>query len=368
MDIIFILSVICITLFGLLGIFLTLSKKGNTPVNRLLGVFFLLWALDFLDGSLLLNGFYLQHPNWALWTEASIFLYGPLLYLYTAHSVGARTKFKWIDLFHLVPFLVGFIAMLLIYHVQPREIKLNTLTSIVNFEQLWGSYIVFALLYAHFLYYIHLSKNLVRSATRNLKQYYSYHILSWLNRLLNALIVVLLIAMVNSVLQLTGYRFYFEIGLVVVLLITGIFIGGIILKALDQSSPLIQQDLAKKYSGSLLQSQESEALAMKITQVLEKDQLFLNPELTLEDLSSAIGSTSRKVSQTINERMGKNFFDLINMYRIEAAKKIFTERKDPKLTVLEVMYEVGFNSKSSFNTQFKNRTGVTPSEFLRLQS
>lgn len=352
----------------MLGIFLTLSKRGNKPVNRLLGVFFLLWAVDFLDGSLLLKGFYLQHPDWALWTEASIFLYGPLIYLYTSHAGGARTKLKLTALFHLVPFFLGFIAMFPIYHVQPRETKLNILAAIVDLEQPSGSYLVFALLYAHFLCYLYLSKRLVRNATRNLKQYYSHPILSWLNKLLNALIIVLLIAIANSVLQWTGNRLYFEIGLITVLLLTGVFIGRIIVKALDQPSSLAQHNFGKKYSGSPLQFDESEALAKKITEVLTEDRLFLNPELTLEELSNTIGANSRKVSQTINERMGKNFFDLINMYRIEAAKKIFAERKDPKLTILEVMYEVGFNSKSSFNTQFKNRTGVTPSEFLRLQT
>ena len=367
-DIVFVLSVICITLFGLLGIFLVLSKKGNRPANGLLGAFFLLWALDFLDGSLMLKGFYLQYPDWALWTEPSIFLYGPLIYLYTRYMVGAKLGFSWADLLHLIPFFLGLTAIIAIYQLQPGEVKLQILKSVLDLEQPPGSYLVFVLLYAHFLCYIYLSKSQVRKAAGHLEHFYSHGTLSWLNRLLNALIVVLLIAMVNSALQLAGSRFYFEMGLIVILLATGVFIGRIILRALDRPSTLVHGDLAKKYAGSLMRPGESEALSIKIAKVLAEDRLFLDPELTLEDLSNAIGASSRKVSQTINERMGKNFFDLINMHRIAAAKKIFTDRKDPKLTVLEVMYEVGFNSKSSFNTQFKKRTGLTPSEFLRLRS
>ena len=61
--------------------------------------------------------------------------------------------------------------------------------------------------------------------------------------------------------------------------------------------------------------------------------------------------------------LGKSFFDLINSYRIEEAKKMIKEPEDEKMTISEVMYKVGFNSKSSFNTAFKKYTGLTPSEY-----
>ena len=55
--------------------------------------------------------------------------------------------------------------------------------------------------------------------------------------------------------------------------------------------------------------------------------------------------------------------DFINTYRIEKAKERLLHPKDEKETILEVMYEVGFNSKSSFNTVFKKKTGLTPSQY-----
>jgi AraC-like DNA-binding protein len=55
----------------------------------------------------------------------------------------------------------------------------------------------------------------------------------------------------------------------------------------------------------------------------------------------------------------------VNRYRIEEAKRLLTNPPDKKITVLEVLYEVGFNSKSSFNTLFKKYTGLTPSEFKK---
>ena len=104
MNIISITSIICITLFGLFGLFAVFTKHGNRKANKLLGFFFLLWAFDFLDGLLLFNGFYLEHPEFALWGESFVFLYGPLLYFYTLHIAKRNTHFTWKSFLHLIPF------------------------------------------------------------------------------------------------------------------------------------------------------------------------------------------------------------------------------------------------------------------------
>jgi AraC-like DNA-binding protein len=92
---------------------------------------------------------------------------------------------------------------------------------------------------------------------------------------------------------------------------------------------------------------------------------YLEPELTLDELATQLSVKPKMLSQTINELLRQNFFEFINHYRIEEAKRLLTNPKDKKITVLEVMYEVGFNSKSSFNTIFKKNTGLTPSEFKK---
>ena len=98
---------------------------------------------------------------------------------------------------------------------------------------------------------------------------------------------------------------------------------------------------------------------------MQKDKLFLNPDLSLDTLAAKLDVTSKKLSQTINETFNQNFFEYINTYRIEEAKQIFENTSDSRLTVLEVMYDCGFNSKSSFNTIFKAKTGITPSEYKK---
>jgi AraC-like DNA-binding protein len=92
---------------------------------------------------------------------------------------------------------------------------------------------------------------------------------------------------------------------------------------------------------------------------------WLDPDLTLEQLAGQLALRPRVLSQVINEDLGQNFFEFINRYRIGEAKALLMDPADKKMTVLEVLYQVGFNSKSSFNTLFKKQTGVTPSEFKK---
>ncbi|MGI9552807.1 MAG: helix-turn-helix domain-containing protein [Aurantibacter sp.] len=368
MDFIFGLAIVCATLFGLLGLYLILTRKGRKIANRILGIFFLLWAIDFFEGALLLHGFYLNHPNAALWTESFLFLYGPLIYFYTLFSIDEKREFRISDLSHLILFFLSFLALLKIYHLQPISYKLEIMKDISALNQPAESFVGFLFVYAHIFYYIFLSYRKLKSAVRDLENYYSYPTLQWLRKLLTSLAIILTVSIVSSILQFLGATLYFIISLIVILLSMGILVGRLIFKALDQQSAILPQNSEKKYSGSVLTESDASEIQSKILKALQEEELYLNPELSLDHLSEKIGIGKRKASQVINERMGKSFFDLINTHRIEKAKQIFKENTDTKLTVLEVLYEVGFNSKSSFNTQFKNKTGLTPSEFQKLNS
>jgi AraC-like DNA-binding protein len=89
---------------------------------------------------------------------------------------------------------------------------------------------------------------------------------------------------------------------------------------------------------------------------------FLDPDITLKKLASRISVQSKHLSQIINKYKNQNFYDYINYYRINEAKNILVDSKNNK-TILEVLFECGFNSKSAFNTHFKKITGSTPTQF-----
>ena len=96
---------------------------------------------------------------------------------------------------------------------------------------------------------------------------------------------------------------------------------------------------------------------------MDKEKLFQETELTLQQLAQKLNVPTYQVSQTLNEGMKKNFYDLINGYRVEEAKRLLLDSKNMNYTILSVGFEAGFNSKTTFNTVFKKFTGLTPTDY-----
>lgn len=98
----------------------------------------------------------------------------------------------------------------------------------------------------------------------------------------------------------------------------------------------------------------------EIKAYIEREKPYKQADLSINRLAEDLKISPRRLSFLINNYIGKNFMTFINDYRIEMAKTQLVESDDSAETVLEVMYDVGFNSKSSFYTLFKSKTGYTP--------
>jgi len=122
---------------------------------------------------------------------------------------------------------------------------------------------------------------------------------------------------------------------------------------------------AEKYQNSNLSEERIQELAVRVKEVLEKDKLFMNPNLNSEDLAKKIGIPSYQLSQVVNIGINTTFFELLSHYRIEEVKKKLKDDEYSDETIINIAYSSGFNSKSAFNTAFKKQTGVTPSVFRK---
>lgn len=120
-----------------------------------------------------------------------------------------------------------------------------------------------------------------------------------------------------------------------------------------------------KYQKSSLSEENKEIILSKIRKEMEGNSYFTNNLASLSGLSRQINETSHHVSQVINEKLNKNFFELLASYRVDHARKLIQQDKDSKLTVEELADIVGYNSKSSFNNAFKTITSKTPSEYRK---
>ncbi|HEY1405594.1 MAG TPA: AraC family transcriptional regulator, partial [Spirochaetota bacterium] len=119
----------------------------------------------------------------------------------------------------------------------------------------------------------------------------------------------------------------------------------------------------RKYESSLLASSDKERYAELIRAFMNENRPYLDPSLTLKKLADKMNLPHHHVSQVLNEGFKKNFFDFINSYRIEESKRIMQE--DKKKTIIEILFSVGFNSKSTFNSAFRKHTGMAPKEYRK---
>ena len=120
-----------------------------------------------------------------------------------------------------------------------------------------------------------------------------------------------------------------------------------------------------KYEKSPLTVQTKNDILQRLEDLMIKEKMFLNSSITLGEIADKLSVVPRYLSQVINELKGQNFYDFVNSYRIEEAKKILSDPSHDDEKILAVLFESGFNSKSVFNTVFKKITGITPSEYRR---
>lgn len=103
----------------------------------------------------------------------------------------------------------------------------------------------------------------------------------------------------------------------------------------------------------------------KIRQGMEEDHLYLKPNLNIEEFARKIGIHYREVSAIINKQFDTNFFEYVNLYRVNKAKEMLNNPKYAEMTILDILLESGFNSKSSFHRFFKRYTGMSAAEYRK---
>ncbi len=116
-----------------------------------------------------------------------------------------------------------------------------------------------------------------------------------------------------------------------------------------------------KYGNKKIEEHEAKKMHDQIHQLMIEMKLFKDPNLKLSDLANQLNIIPHRLSQLINDNLGKNFTTFINEYRIEHAKQLIL--RDAHLKLESIGYECGFNSKSTFYSAFKKIAGKTPAQF-----
>lgn len=130
----------------------------------------------------------------------------------------------------------------------------------------------------------------------------------------------------------------------------------------------IAREKKKKYLASTLEPWQAQHYRQKLLTLMEEEKPYIDPDITVEKLSKRLAVSEKHLSQVLNESLNLNFNNFINKYRVEEAKRKIVDPKEKDFVILKIAYDVGFNSKSVFNAAFKKFTGLSPSEYRRLNS
>ncbi len=136
-------------------------------------------------------------------------------------------------------------------------------------------------------------------------------------------------------------------------------------------SPIVEtaEEVAPKtkYERSTLTELSAKEIHLRLTEQMETQKLFKDPALTLGELSALLNVHANVLSQVINSIENKNFYDYINQKRVEELTRIIALPENKNFTLLSLAYDSGFNSKTSFNRNFKKVTGLSPTAYLKQQ-
>jgi AraC-like DNA-binding protein len=118
-----------------------------------------------------------------------------------------------------------------------------------------------------------------------------------------------------------------------------------------------------KYASSNLSQTEKHSILDKIRQEVEQEEFYCRGNASLDELSKRIKVSKHSVSQVINELQGKSFFEYLAELRISKSRSLLSDPKYHNVTIDEISFMVGYNSRSAFNRVFKSMVGTTPAEY-----
>ncbi|AIY15149.1 helix-turn-helix domain-containing protein [Cellulophaga baltica] len=121
----------------------------------------------------------------------------------------------------------------------------------------------------------------------------------------------------------------------------------------------------KKYKNSGLTEDMLHSLKTQLEALLTKQKIYLDNTLTLESIATKLNTDRYSLSQTINQEFGKNYYELINDYRVAEAVHII-HNSESEILITDLIYECGFNNKVSFYKAFKKRHNKTPLEYQKM--
>ncbi|HSD08568.1 AraC family transcriptional regulator [Flavobacterium sp.] len=341
------------------------SRKVNGIANKYLGLFVVTLGLAILEIPLFYQKVQLNHPNLFEMIGLIRFLTAPFLYISILYFTSLQKKFDKKILWHFLPFLIFFLFRFPFF-ITGKNIEFSYAVGRVVFFILQTALPIQAVIYwcLSFRRLQNHLKNLhkISSSTEEID-------LSWLKYFLLILLFIvvawfnLIFFNLKSLIEFTPFIYLFSV----------FFLGYFSLQqkevfdfSKNELSDLSTIKIDKKETPKRVSESCLNELDKKLQAIMSLERVYLENDLSLPKLAQKLNASCNETSFVINELYGDNFYNFINKHRIEEAKNLLLSTKYNQLNILGIAYESGFNSKTTFNTTFKKLTGLSPTDFVKL--
>lgn len=320
--------------------FLVFSKQKRTQ-NLLFGL--LLLFLSIRIGKSVYRLFILREDIELLIPQIGLsacFLIGITLFYYLKSSIENRDS---IPKFWKIHFSILFLFIVIIGILKPYETNPSFWDWFVwVIYGTWGLYLL-ASTYLMKIVFVKLFSKSQKCTTAE----------HWLVAVLMANILIF-------VAYLIGYYYLYMAGTIT---FSVVFYGLLIFFISKKNRETIFQDIPEKYGAKKIDEGEAKVLLRQLNSLMQEQELYKNSDVKLQNVAKQIHISTHKLSQLLNDNLGKSFNAYVNDYRIEEAKRLLHEKRN--LTLEAIGFEAGFSSKSSFYATFKKTVELTPAEFQK---
>ncbi|WP_294303773.1 helix-turn-helix domain-containing protein [uncultured Chryseobacterium sp.] len=346
---------------------LILGKNKKTGADFVLAVWFVIIGIHLIFFVLFFSELYIRFPH-VLGLEVPFpLMHGPMLYLYILYLTGRRPgKMNW--LIHLAPVLIIYLFFGKFFTMSPEE-KLNVYRQGGGICQSKGIYLKILIILSGVLYVI-LSIVVIRKYRIKVSELHLNRdklTLNWVYYLITGIAVIWIAVILKND--------FLIFSLVVVFILSAAYFGITRAGILDHpavAEPVIKENTGNeeipevsRYEKTFAGEEIIQQVYDKLSLMMNEEKLYKDPELNLNSVATRINVHPNTLSQTINFVENRNFYDYINRQRIEEFKRIVLLQENEKFTILSLAFESGFNSKTSFNRNFKKYMDCSPREFLK---
>ena len=308
-----------------------------------------------------------QNFRLILMSEFAGMLFGTTLYLFTKTALIGE-KPKPMDLVHYIP-SVAYMVFALVYFVFPaddvliqrresgemeRDIFLNHAIGLIVNITYW--LISFRALY-------NFKSRLQDEASYSVKTNFFFGLHAVIGVCLGIWATAYLLSLFVDPMLERNMRSSIWLSLALIVLFIALY--GMINPKIYQLKAIEE---IRKYSRSKLSQKDLTRLKEALDTLMQEKKPYLNNKLLKTELAEMLGISNPEMARLLNERIGMNFFEYVNYYRIKEFIELAKSPKAEQLTLFGLAQEVGFNSKATFNNSFKKLMGTTPSNYFNGQN